>query len=719
MRHEGNVISLSSAMDRRVAMLAPSLPLLLLRVRDKAAVYLGDRVQSLFDDADEALSEMADKSTARHEQNRYLQAMRDVRLKRKHVEHSLLDAFHQAFARLAHGEPSALLDEGLGRRRCRHWPEASVAAADAIAERTSASNGAALDHLNQRFESLIERPIDAAERNPLSPVCLCRYFVDACAEHQIERAALQVLLPLFEQWVLLGASECYARVNRMLADAGVLPALKALPAQPLAAPAAVRLVSERTCALQAAGQAYFAGLQAPLAALRGQLMSRLGQRSGAQAVSPNDLARMLSHVQRHDGWVVQGEAFDLGQELEQLLLKISARSGTRQCVGGDEEDVINLIGLLFAEVQADQNLHPRMRVLLARLHIPLLKVALLDKSVLVRVSHPARRVFNEIAAAAIGWQPEHRTSADTLYLRLEGVVQRLLDDFAEDCSVFDTHLQAFMAVSLEERRRHDLLEQRARDAEEGRVRMQQARDQVEAALNARLLGRALPVVVVDMLIGAWSQVLLTAWLKQGETSQAWSSALQTMDELLSSIAPHPQADARERLLAQVPRLLKALREGLAGIALDSVATGTFFKQLQRLHVQACAGDSVQSTEGALAWVPLERTVVLAREDEPEGDAWLKLSAQDPSFTMIQRLRIGTWIEIGAGEAVVRCRLLARIEGSDRYVFANHEGVRVREWSRTGLILAMRRGEIRVLRAGRLFERALHAAVKRLRAIPLH
>ena len=72
------------------------------------------------------------------------------------------------------------------------------------------------------------------------------------------------------------------------------------------------------------------------------------------------------------------------------------------------------------------------------------------------------------------------------------IVQRVLGDFDEDTRVFDHLLQDFLAFSQEERRRSDLLEQRTRDAEEGRARTLQARHQVQQLLNQRLRGLDVP-----------------------------------------------------------------------------------------------------------------------------------------------------------------------------------------------------------------------------------
>ncbi|NBF18526.1 DUF1631 family protein, partial [Pseudomonas sp. Fl4BN2] len=137
----------------------------------------------------------------------------------------------------------------------------------------------------------------------------------------------------------------------------------------------------------------------------------------------------------------------------------------------------------------------------------------LDKSFFSRGSHPARRLMNEIAAAAMGWGGCDDHQRDSLYLRIEQVVQRLLSEFTDDPAIFSELLADFLAFTADERRRAELLEQRTRDAEEGRAKAEMARRRVEQALNEALLGKVLPHKVVDFVRDAWSQVLLLSFLK--------------------------------------------------------------------------------------------------------------------------------------------------------------------------------------------------------------
>ena len=719
MQKEGKVVALAAAIDRGGRAPLPCLPVLLLQVRDKAALQLRQGLQGLFDNADDTLFEMADKAFDRADQNLYFEAMRDLRLKRKSIERGFLDTFHDAFARIGQVDLLAHLVEP-GNLRSKAQAE-RAAAIEGMVARVLSRDGIALQQLGLRLQVLLDRPLQE-QHNPLGPAALCSYFLDAGRNLGVGLRVKLVLLKLFERYVLRDADVIYGEANQLLAAAGVLPELPSAPRRR----AEDRRMSARRgpanlgheVGADAAGQAFFTSLQTLLAPMRGQFAPRLQAVAAAQPISTADLLRLLSHLQHYVPATHEVDDFELGQQLEQLLLRVSVRSGTRRRIDVADEDMINLVGLLFAFIQDDDNLPDSLRALIGRLHIPLLKVALLDKGLFSRASHPARRLLNEIAGATIGWECGGDGMRDSLHLRVERIVQRLLNDFAEDASLFAELLEDFLAFNQDERRRNELLEQRTRDAEEGRARTLQARQQVQRVLNLRLRGRLLPQVVVQMLVQSWSQVLLLAWLKHGEASQAWHDALATMDRLLASITPHPEP---ETLLQQVPGLLKALRDGLAGVALDSAATREFFLQLEQLHLRACVGapGMVGSADPALADVQVAEAIVLAIAEAPTCAPLRQLDEQAVEWRVVRHLRIGTWVEVRDDDEPLRCKLVARIDSSDRLVFANRTGMKVREWNAAGLALALRRGEVRVLDDGLLFERALGAVLESLRQQQVH
>ncbi len=394
--------------------------------------------------------------------------------------------------------------------------------------------------------------------------------------------------------------------------------------------------------------------------------------------------------------------------------------------------------MLFEFILDDRTLPDSLKALIGRMQIPMLKVALLDKTFFSRGSHPARRLLNEIASASLGWAEHNDARRDSLYQKIEQVVMRLLNDFVDDPAIFAELLEDFIAFTGDERRRSELLEQRTRDAEEGRAKAELARQDVEQVLNQRLLGKVLPEVVVRLLRDAWSKVMLLICLKHGKASAEWREALDTMDELIWSVGPHDDPLSRQQLLERVPGLLKALREGLASAAFDPFSTGEFFSQLETLHVQglqrdkrgeAAVADSPlldEATPGTVVEKPrapvmlrvVEEIVLTSPDAAPAPvESEVRLPDNDEALLRVDALRVGSWVEIQEdAEHKLRCKLAAVIRPTGRYIFVNRTGMKVLEKTRMGLAVEFRRQAVRLLDDALLFDRALESVIGNLRRL---
>jgi hypothetical protein len=759
------------------------LPVALTQVRDKAAAQLKQALQGLFDNADDSLFEMADRAVSNAEQNSFFEAMRDLRLKRKNIERGFLQKIFESFAVLNQyeiGKPvhlDAVSYDALALVQEDDLEEA--VALDGMVSKVLGRDSVALGHITARLNALVSKKIED-KTNPLGPRELCAGFLDACRSLGVEIKVKLIIFKLFEKYVLSDLDQLYAEVNQLLITAGVLPELQSAPPRrtPNRSPAAPRGVGGAGAEAGVAGaagsyneegmQEVFGVLQELLAQVRGSGMPARELPAGAVPISSNDLLRLLSHMQQRlpESSAVAADDLGLRNQLETLLGRASAKSGKARVVGEVDEDVINLVSMLFEFILDDRTLPDSLKALIARLQIPMLKVAVLDKAFFSRGTHPARRLLNEIASAAMGWSGQDNEQRDTLYLRIEQVVQRLLSDFVDDPAIFSELLTEFTAFTGDERRRSDLLEQRTRDAEEGRAKSEMARQQVEQALNQRLLGKTLPEVVVRLLQEAWSKVLMLACLKHGAESAEWQLALSTMDDLVWSVEVHEDAQARMRLLELVPGLLRGLREGLASAAVDPFVTGEYFAQLEALHVQAFqrfkwsmpapvvvepefgVDDQLLATpvlerdetelavEQALTALDLpelsevealaepaamieviEEIILLVPGEVRELQPEVCLAEDDEAFTQVDNLRVGSWVEFQEDEEhKLRCKLAAVIKPSGKFIFVNRTGMKVLEKTRTGLAVEFRRSAIRLLDDALLFDRALESVIGNLRRL---
>ncbi|WP_426235607.1 DUF1631 domain-containing protein [Pseudomonas sp. TWP3-2] len=725
MHNDGKVVPLHKATtDQANHSPLARLPVILLQVRDKAAQQLRQGLQELFDNADDTLFEMADRARNDVEQNIFFEAMRDLRLKRKNIERGFLEQFFEAFVGLTqydftqHALPAALMPE---QNPARTDDMERAVAIETMVGRVLNRDGFALDQLTARLNALLGKTLDG-QHNPLGPAMLCEYFLKAGRDLGVEIKVKLILLKLFERYVLTHTDQLYAEANQLLVATGVLPELKPAPARRVTDRAAASVQTESDGADQpqsdAGVQEVFAALQKLLLHVRGSVAPTLEPSAAAQPISSRDLLRLLSHLQQYvPALTAAQDEFDLRNQLEQLLTRVSVKSGKSRIVGGADEDVINLVAMVFECILDDHNLPDSLKALIARLQIPMLKVAVIDKSFFSRSSHPARRLLNEIADAAMGWADCHGSKRDSLYLRIEQVVQRLLTDFVDDPAIFSELLADFLAFTSDERRRSELLEQRLRDAEEGRAKTELARQRVEQALNHALLGKRLPVLVVNFVENAWSKVLLLTRLKHGDQSAEWHADVQTMQQLIWSVQPQDDADSSLRLLALVPGLLKSLRDGLSSSAFDPFATSEFFSELEALHVRALQG-AVESRQTDAALVEVTQKIVLRLADDgAQAHSSALLAQDDAGLRQVQQLRLGSWVVFQEEEEhTLRCKLAAIIESTGKYVFVDRTGMKVLERNRTSLALEFRRGAVRTLDDTSLFDRAMESVLVNLRRL---
>jgi len=78
--------------------------------------------------------------------------------------------------------------------------------------------------------------------------------------------------------------------------------------------------------------------------------------------------------------------------------------------------------------------------------------------------------------------------------------------------------------------------------------------------------------------------------------------------------------------------------------------------------------------------------------------------------------VGIWLEF-SGETKsqsVRCKLAAKVNALDKYIFINRQGVKVLEKSRSGLAQELKDRTVKIITDGHLFSRALESVIGDLR-----
>jgi len=555
------------------------------RLREKATTLLQQTLKNLFDGADDALFDLADRATSNQDQNTYFEAMREVRLKRRETEIAFFTKLDQAFADLLKVIPDQdddfVADISLDELSLvdNEQLEFQVAVESMIAKVLERSAEAA-QHIALRLDSLVPAKV-YQQNNPVGPHRLCNSFWQVVEPLDVDIKAKLVLLKLFDKAVMAQLHKVYTVLNNLLIQQNVLPSLSSRPERRRAS----RSVQSSSAGAAGAGDVSEQDQQV-LEQLRG-LMSSQGAAPGSASggvLPAGELAQVLTALQQKVPVGAQQQASLLDNQ--QLLSMIAPATQSGQTMSAMDQDVMNLINMLFQFILDDRNLAAAMQSLLARLQIPLLKVAVVDKSFFNKAGHPARRLLNELATAALGWQePEKGAVRDPLFRKVSAVVEEVITQFESDVTIFETLLTDFIAFTEKEKRRATVLEKRTLDAEDGKAKSEQARATVSAQLDLIVQGRTLPDCVQAIVEGPWHNVLFLSLLKHGDDSDDWRESCEVVEQLVWSVTTPLDTASRSELMGLLRTLLPNLRKGFETISYNPFEMNKLLKQLEQEHLR--------------------------------------------------------------------------------------------------------------------------------------
>jgi len=721
------------------------LPEPLRKVRAQATKLLASMLANMFDSADDTLFELADKAINSDDQTMYFDSMRKVRIKRQVMEslfaRSLQDNYKIFQSSVAAEEESdtfsLMQDDEL---------EESVAIRGMVSK-VNTLFGGLLPQLIQRMDFLAAQVTIDEGNNPIGPSKLSESFQYACQELSLDIRAKLMIFKLFEKYVLEELEELYSSANESLVASGVLPQLKA-PKVTVSKDKARK--TRESIGEQESAEKSSADQNEVFSQLRDLLANRpvqsqtginyLPVADNGPVLSQAELVSMLSTVQQQSD-VDISTAHPVSIDVRQALHNIvdSSRGAMPQAVGRVDDDSMNLVSMLFEYILDDHSLPVTMKALLGRLQIPMLKVALLDKSFFSRGAHPARKLLNKLASAALRWNEPADVSRDALFNKVNDIVTSILDDFDSNVEIFTLLLEDFSQFGEKEKRRSALIEQRTRDAEEGLGKTQRARADVGHLINDKAAGKALPKVVVELLREGWSNYLFLLYVRQGTEDQAWQTAVQVVDDLIWSVDRDAGFGRRSELLKMIPSLLQRLREGLDSISFSKKRMRELFSELESVHMSCLrsperdpesAGeveepvDEMRVTEDGISDIadktvasePDETTLIILEAPVLEAlDEDALGESDDEHIAMVDSMAVGAWVEFldDKGEKS-RCKLAAIIRASGKYIFVNRVGIKVAEHTRSSLIEEAQAGVISMLDNALLFDRALESVIGHLR-----
>jgi hypothetical protein len=384
---------------------------------------------------------------------------------------------------------------------------------------------------------------------------------------------------------------------------------------------------------------------------------------------------------------------------------------------------VDIVATLFDFIFDDKAISDPIKALIGRLQIPLLKVAMLDKSFFSNKLHPARRLLDSISRAAVRCGPKVGHS-DPLYAQISSIIERLKTEFKRDVCLFDALCDKL----------NDFLERQEREADAQALKTapqiaeRERRELAVAAADAALaawLTSPLPVAVADILSNEWRALLVRHHMRRDMA--AWKSAIVTAADLVASVEPITDATGRKMLAGQLPTLVGRIHDGLDQSGVASERRVYLLDCLFRLHATVLRGIAPPTV---VAWAQSETpfaepaTVAgIASDDAAPAPISLVDSAnasvrEDDSDAQrrVDELQRGDWVEFLTGDSsAVRFRLSWISPARGILLFTNPHSPRAMSVTPGALAHQIERGKAAIVPVEPIFERAVNRALKTLKA----
>ncbi len=738
----GNVIPLGDHPRARARLSPKESADVLTGCRELALERIARALSGMLDRVEDDLFDLAEKASDREAQNAYLEARSKAREKRSEIEGAFKRHFVDFFNQRMKNEKPAIAPEGAES-------ELSLVGDEDLEERLAVLEMAKNLHfacegelgaLSQRMGFLLEKPDLQDDANPVSPASICAALKDACDQIQSGFRVRMTLLRQLETHAADEMQRIYHDLNSHLVERRILPDVR--PGIPRSVRNAAKPRKEAKAAGTGSGPAQAAGpgsAAAPtdiLAALA-QLIdaSRPGAGTGATSAGapgasqppsvPQSFMSELTRMHREDGEAATASTQDA---LINVIRRIKAAPQS-STLGTVDAMTIDIVGMLFDYIFEDRHIPSSVKALLGRLQIPTLKVALLDKSFFSSKSHPARRLLDLLAAAALGVDETSTREAPTLVF-IESIVESVLAEFDTDLALFERLAEKVSAFIEEQKQVESSVAERSARAIEERERDEIALLLAEEEVSRRLAVRAwIPAPVRAMIDETWTRALVRVQRAEGEGSPPWQALLLTMEDLLWSVEPKPTPDDRKRLITMLPGMIRSLQEGMERGELAEDRRSAFLGLLVDCHAMAVKAGlrgiaALPETKApvTLGKPEIERAMVPAgdvqveeiRLRSPRGASSVRnVFTRTGIWTNLQR---GTWVQFSRADAApMRARLTWISPNKGVYLFTNsfstHAAVSI---TPEALAEQMRLGEARIIDDAPLVERAVDSMLADLR-----
>lgn len=686
--------------------------------------YVKLRLATLFNNIDEYFFDKTGRTVTGLDVKIVFEAMRELREKRDVVDESMRNAITQQFATLCSPATKVerpVFDENTLTLVDDAHLEKSVTIGN-MANSVKEKSHRELLLLNIGLQSLIGHGEIRDDALPLSPQFLCNSFLEASKLIQMDLQTSLVLFKHFERIVARELPKLYRHVLDMMIEQQVVDSRFSQYFHRNTRSADDRPDDSKKPLNEAISRAN-AGSAAPAdipdvnlydiikdiatTPISFKLPVSIIKRGISNLSGSFNEGELVKHLAQEQEHTASLQAMGLVNIIPALVKAVLLQH--RRDIAKPDEDTINLSSMFFDFVLKDKNQPERIRRLVSQLQIPVLKLTLTDKQFFSHKEHPARRLINMIAKAGFGISGSSDADNERLYAKLEAIVDAITSHKGDvDRKLFAAKAKELADFMARDEHRLKLIEKRFSESASGAAKLELNTQRVNELVASRLNDiSAFGLPIRRFIDVELKQLMRQTLLRDGEQSVRWHSMIQLFNGFVS-LCSNVMAETEDGALEKEFQIASSLiLKNMEQEAVQSVAHEVIFANYA-LFKSAVMMDREKTLE---AMRETSQPAALAGNRKFSIDIGnTTTEVSDEFLARAKALPIGQWMEIRRSASATdgeRCKLIAKIDLVDRFVFIDAVGKKVAELNQREVAGALQTKTLVLLNSAPLVERALH------------
>ncbi|NOQ88489.1 MAG: DUF1631 family protein [Gammaproteobacteria bacterium] len=706
---------------------------------DKVFTCVNDHLMVLFSQmlsvADDKLFDLAEKAKSDEEQMQYMDCTKIFRTEKNDINGHFFVNLHDS---LKTSQANEIHSEDQELSLVDHDEMEEMVAITTMHSKAMNMYGEEVKHLEARLEYLEIMCEDIFDKEALDPKHICEIFQKTIENLEMAIDVKLVFYKIFDEEVCSKLGIMYKMINQIFIDNNIMPEiiLKTTKQEELehAEDEVCTQVASYYDPSESMSTNFIPRTQDDISRIVNDFMSGDMTITGDEIDLPESFSRIPSQCDL-DG-KNSYERKDVLKALSKLQHKLTSSLNENKCLttdqikqelltdiskqhGGIVDKQVNIldernmdfVGMMFGAIVDDTTVSEIMTNLIYQLQIPVMKVAMSDKTLFDNEEHPARTTVDLLTQAGKGINVKD----DHLYEELESIVDSILDEFDIDIEAFEKAVDELQEIISKE---EDIANETERQQQK-QIVQEHARNIVLAQLKMASSNKKIPGNVRPLILKHWSTLMLNRYIRHGRDSQQWVQSVLLLKLLLKCLQPIHYQSQLEMIKGNHTALLEAVNDELYHTKQDQDDIANqifelkshFLQMIDDCNLQVVDEDNNKISEEGLDEDSENSEEELQHIQEQAETAKQKI-AQLQSST-----KPGVWYEIYNGEdkAVRRLKLSVILTDAAQLIFVDRKGVKVIEKDAEVFAKELEDNRSRVLADHSTFDHALANVISALAA----